>query len=69
MQVKAINKLGAEMYLHITKITSPMLVNKYGEYSINFFNFPNSNQADDALVTKALIKLMITKPEWKFQVL
>jgi hypothetical protein len=68
MQVTAINRLGAEMYLHVTQITNPLLVERYGEYSINFFEFPNSNQAPKEVVIKAVEKLFNddSYKDWNF---
>lgn len=69
MQVLAINPVGTPLYLHVNKIKSPILRKRYGKYTINFFNYPNAEQASDELVYEALVSLMVKRLDWKFQVL
>ena len=71
MQVKSYNPLGTLMYMHVNAITSPRLQQLFGDYSINFWTYPNDNQASDELVTKAVIAAMY-HPEykdWSFQII
>jgi hypothetical protein len=64
MQIKAINPLGCEFYVHVSPIKSEMLRQHFGsDYTINFWERPQQG-ADPELVSKAAVDLL-TDSLWK----